>query len=642
MPLNFPSGPALNQTYTFGGKTWVWNGYAWDLQATGAINGIPIGNVTPSTGVFSSLSSTGNVTANGYVLGNGAFLTGVITSVANINNGTSNIRIETSGGNIFANVGGTANVLVLTPIGANVTGNLDVTGNISGNYILGNGAFLTGVITSVANINNGTSNLRIETSGGNIQANVGGTANVVTIANTGLYVNSNLEVTNNAIIEGNLTVNGNLVYVNVESLNVEDPIIGLGRGANNDPLTTDDGKDRGEQLWYYSGSEKSAFVGYDNSDGKLLAATNVTITNEVVTVNNLGNIVLGNIEASSVTSTGNISTTGNISGNYFLGNGSLLTGISTVNAFNAANVLGNVNLANANGRANLLASSNTTISFNAGNGIQIDPYTGNTTMVISVIGSLNDGTLWGGGGSAGNVTEAANIILDDGTVANAATSDYDLGNSLFPSSTYVIVDTTPPAIPRVGDTWIDTNSGIEYLYFNDGTSSQWVEMAYANITAVNTVWSSVTSNIIPAIDNTYTLGNTSYQWANAFVKGNITAGNIIGNGVISSSGNITAAGTLSAGVLSVSSFSTSGNVTGNYILGNGALLTGVITSVANINNGTSNVTVVSSGGNVTIGVANTANVAVFSSTGLDITGNIRQSNVSLSTRSTVMSMIYGG
>jgi hypothetical protein len=30
---------------------------------------------------------------------------------------------------------------------------------------------------------------------------------------------------------------------------------------------------------------------------------------------------------------------------------------------------------------------------------------------------------------------------------------------------------------------------------------------------------------------------------------------------------------------------------GNYILGNGALLTGVITSVANINNGNSNVTI---------------------------------------------------
>lgn len=29
----FPSSPTLYQTFTVGSKTWVWNGYAWDLQA---------------------------------------------------------------------------------------------------------------------------------------------------------------------------------------------------------------------------------------------------------------------------------------------------------------------------------------------------------------------------------------------------------------------------------------------------------------------------------------------------------------------------------------------------------------------------------------------------------------------------------
>jgi hypothetical protein len=54
-------------------------------------------------------------------------------------------------------------------------------------------------------------------------------------------------------------------------------------------------------------------------------------------------------------------------------------------------------------------------------------------------------------------------------------------------------------------------------------------------------------------------------------------------------------------------------------------LTGVITSVANINNGSSNVTVVSSGGNVTVGVGGTANVAVFSTTGVTLS-NIFNAN----------------
>lgn len=77
------------------------------------------------------------------------------------------------------------------------------------------------------------------------------------------------------------------------------------------------------------------------------------------------------------------------------------------------------------------------------------------------------------------------------------------------------------------------------------------------------------------------------------------------------------------------SVSVTGNVTGNYILGNGALLTGVITSVANINSGTSNVTVLSSGGNVLVGVGG-ANIARFTSGGIEnaqanATGNIGNS-----------------
>jgi hypothetical protein len=84
----------------------------------------------------------------------------------------------------------------------------------------------------------------------------------------------------------------------------------------------------------------------------------------------------------------------------------------------------------------------------------------------------------------------------------------------------------------------------------------------------------------------------------------------LSNSGISNSGNITVSGIISA----------TGNVTGNYILGNGALLTGVSTSVDNINSGTSNVTVVSSGGNVTIGIGGTSNVAVFATAGEYITG----------------------
>jgi hypothetical protein len=34
MPIDFPTSPTLNQTYTFGGRTWSWNGFAWDNITT--------------------------------------------------------------------------------------------------------------------------------------------------------------------------------------------------------------------------------------------------------------------------------------------------------------------------------------------------------------------------------------------------------------------------------------------------------------------------------------------------------------------------------------------------------------------------------------------------------------------------------
>ena len=41
----------------------------------------------------------------------------------------------------------------------------------------------------------------------------------------------------------------------------------------------------------------------------------------------------------------------------------------------------------------------------------------------------------------------------------------------------VTTSTTPPSTPQYGDIWIDENSGIQYFWYNDGNSDQWVEFA---------------------------------------------------------------------------------------------------------------------------------------------------------------------
>jgi hypothetical protein len=43
MAIDFPSSPTLNQTYTFNGRTWKWNGTAWVALSLEAAGSAPAG-----------------------------------------------------------------------------------------------------------------------------------------------------------------------------------------------------------------------------------------------------------------------------------------------------------------------------------------------------------------------------------------------------------------------------------------------------------------------------------------------------------------------------------------------------------------------------------------------------------------------
>ena len=53
MPIDFPNNPTLNEEFTSAGKTWKWNGYAWD-----AITLTPVG-ATGSTGATGPSAALG-------------------------------------------------------------------------------------------------------------------------------------------------------------------------------------------------------------------------------------------------------------------------------------------------------------------------------------------------------------------------------------------------------------------------------------------------------------------------------------------------------------------------------------------------------------------------------------------------------
>jgi hypothetical protein len=211
---------------------------------------------------------------------------------------------------------------------------------------------------------------------------------------------TDLSVSGNAVIGGNLAVNGNVTYVNVDTLQVEDPVISLGGGPNGAPLTSNDGKDRGTLLNYYTTSAIDGFMGWDNSNGEFAFGSNVSIVNDVVTFNTLGNVRVGNI----------------------IGNGQALTGLT------GANVTGQVGNALVAGTVYTNAQPNIT-SVGTLTSLSV---TGNVSA-----GNVNAGNLLTANFVTGTLTTAAQPnVTSVGTLTSLLTGTSALGTD-FPNATSI-------------------------------------------------------------------------------------------------------------------------------------------------------------------------------------------------------------
>lgn len=159
-------------------------------------------NLPANINGVSNINLSGALTADGvianYLIGDGSNLININT--AKISNGTSYANISASGGNLNIVIDGNTSMNV-TATGANITGTLGVTGNLTAGNLIGILA------------NGGTSNITIASATGNITTAVAGTARI-TATSTGanvtgtLGVSSTLEVTGNANVATNLGVAG--------------------------------------------------------------------------------------------------------------------------------------------------------------------------------------------------------------------------------------------------------------------------------------------------------------------------------------------------------------------------------------------------------------------------------------------------
>jgi len=148
-----------------------------------------------------------------------------------------------------------------------------------------------------------------------------------------------LTLTGDAVITGNITVNGATEYTNVTNIYVKDPIIEQGGGANAAALSSNDSKDRGQLLHYYTTQAVDAFMGWDNSNAEFAFGSNVSVTSEIVTFNSYGNV----------------------RANVYFGNGSQLTSVSASTAATVTTAA-QPNITSTGTLVNLSVSGNTAFS----------------------------------------------------------------------------------------------------------------------------------------------------------------------------------------------------------------------------------------------------------------------------------------
>jgi hypothetical protein len=167
----------------------------------------------------------------------------------------------------------------------------------------------------------------------------------------------------------------------------------------------------------------------------------------VITVDVFGRIT----SAANVALVSGVSSVGGATG--AVSNAQLAAAITSSGVLTTANVAEVTNLYFTNARSRQSITAGTGITYDTANG------------VISASGTYTDA----------NARAALSITGAKGAY-NSGTGVFDFANIAN-----VTVSASAPGSPNIGDQWIDADDGKTYLYFNDGTSSQWVEQATGTI-----------------------------------------------------------------------------------------------------------------------------------------------------------------
>jgi hypothetical protein len=402
----------------------------------------------------SNLGPVGNViitggSANQYLQTDGfGNLTWTTADTSRILNGTSNVSIPTPNGNVNTSVNGVANVFVVTATGANVTGTLDATGNLTAaNANLGN------LVT--ANYGNFSNDLVVQ---GNI-----GNANNVNVTNT---LKTNQEQLTSLLMQQVVYANGGSYLVGNANFTYNDTTSTLTVTGNANVTSTLNGN-----IGNFSGNINSLNA-------------------------NLGNLATANYVNVSQQINGNV---GNFSGNITAQNANL-GNLATANYVNVANDL------NVFGESNLGAIGNVTITGGTNGQVILTDGLGNISFETLNTISNGGSQVTAGVGGAGNVTinvnyttnvavfstvgiTVGNIIIEG--AGNLSTDNANLGNLVTANFANVANDlnvlgnTNTKAINANGNIYISNSNpafGLftDNLYYANGAAWDLQEAAGGN------------------------------------------------------------------------------------------------------------------------------------------------------------------
>jgi hypothetical protein len=415
----------FNDQGNFGGDAgFIYNKTTNILSVSGNVvsnNFIGSGNI-----VIANISANGNITAN-YFIGDGSQITNVSAITANSANYAGNVTVAAQPN--------------ITSLGTLTS--LSVTGNVSANYFLGNGALLTGIANSnyapTSNFANFAGNVTVSSQpnitslGTLINVSVSGNAIIGNLnAN---FVNGNLiPATSNLYTLGNNTNRWKDIYLAGNSIYLANVV--LTASGNSLVINGGNGNIVSNNLTNVPaanivGQVANALVSstiYTN------AQPNITSVGTLTSVSVSGNANIGNVGVANTLSSQTIS----VSGTTFTTNLNV-TGTAT---FSNNAVISSAALLTVNGNLNATGSANVTL----GNVANIHITGGLNGYVLSTDGAGNLSWTAGGGNGGGNgVPGGSNTQVqynDNGLFGGSAFLTFNENTNTFQVAGNLVANTT--------------------------------------------------------------------------------------------------------------------------------------------------------------------------------------------------------